>query len=100
MGVMDSGLDAAHRPGMTEGNVLLGVDGQRCICFVHAVGRIKFVAATSVSSPQTRGPIRRVACVERRWSMTLAQTTSCGYGSRIALRLCGTTAVSLLGLSE
>ena len=32
---------------------------------------------------------RRVACVERRCPITSAETTSCGYGSRIALRLAG-----------
>src|SRR3954469_7326183 len=45
---------------------------------------------------RTRGPIRRVACVQRRCWMTSSQTTPCGYGSRIALRLCGTTAVDLV----
>jgi hypothetical protein len=29
--------------------------------------------------------------------MTSSQTTPCGYGSRIALRLCGTTAVDQNG---
>src|SRR5215212_2112485 len=46
--------------------------------------------------PRTQGPIRRVASVERRCSMTSSQTTPCGHGSRIALRLCGTTAVDLV----
>src|SRR3954466_590181 len=44
---------------------------------------------------RTRGPIRRVACVQRRCWMTSSQTTPCGSGSRIALRLCGTTAVDV-----
>src|SRR3954452_24329206 len=47
----------------------------------------------SVSSPRTRGPIRRAVRFDRCCSMTSSQTTPCGYGSRIALRLCGTTAV-------
>src|SRR3954467_6745219 len=42
-----------------------------------------------------RGPIRRAARFERCCSMTSSQSTPCGYGSRIALRLCGTTAVDL-----
>src|SRR3954453_18753249 len=45
---------------------------------------------------RTRGSIPHVACVQRRCWMTSSQSTSYGYGSRIALRLCGTTAVDLV----
>src|SRR3954449_12799786 len=54
------------------------------------------LAMTAVSFLRKQGPMRRAVRLERRCSMTLAQTTSCGYGSRIALRLCGTTAVDLV----
>src|SRR5215213_1816261 len=48
----------------------------------------------SVSSLRKQGPIR--VRFERGCSMTSSQATPCGYGSRIALRLCGTTAVDLV----
>src|SRR3954451_8327972 len=54
------------------------------------------LAMTAVSFLRKQGPMRRAVRLERRCSMTLAQTTSCGYGSRIALRLCGTTEVDLV----
>src|SRR3954464_8815643 len=71
MGVMDSGFDAAHRPGMTA--LLLGVMGSCAQAPTHMLCR----------------------SFERRCSMTSSQTTPCGSGSRIALRLCGTTAVDV-----
>src|SRR4051812_3185641 len=46
--------------------------------------------------PRGGGPVGRVVRFERRCSMTSSQTTPHGYGSLIALRLCGTTAVELV----
>src|SRR5665647_1185482 len=43
------------------------------------------------SSPRTRGPITTVACRERRSLSILPKRWAAAYGSRLALRLAGTT---------